>query len=386
MPLRASAYARSFTGVRDGQAAMGVQRSSSDRSGTSLPKPSDSHSAGRPRHCSGLELGSVGLRFQAVFGQQQHAAAGGTFTITNGEPSTLDPAIDWEQPGWAVLHTLYQTLYDYAPAPGAAGQKLEPILAAAMPTISSDGLTYTIPLRKGVRFAPPIGRELTANDIRFSFERMLRTPQAPGTSFYENIVGVPDFVAGKGAHVSGFPIVDPSTIEIHLARPDPTLLYTLAMEFCGVMPPEWATKWGAKISRHPLGSGPFMLDHWTAGTAIVVKRNPNYRDADRVWLDTIKFEAAYGSERDLMRVQRDELDCTYLTHATWLWVKNDPQLKKGLQMEVWPAMDYLVLNTQMKPLDNVRVRQALSCDRPREDRALRRRHAPLPNLPARCPG
>jgi oligopeptide transport system substrate-binding protein len=285
---------------------------------------------------------------------------GGTFIVTNGEPATLDPAIDWEYSGTAVLQTLFETLYDYAPAPGAAGEKLQPVLAAAMPTVSADGLTYTIPLRKGVRFAPPVNRELTADDVQYSFERMLRTPQAPATSYYDNIVGVPHFIAGKAAHVAGFRVVDPHTIEIRLAKPDPTLLHRLAMEFCNVMPQEWVKKWGRSIGRHPLGSGPFMFERWTPGTAVLVKRNPNYRDAAHVWLDKIKFEAGYGAERDLMRVERGQIDCTWLTQATWLQVKDNPQFKKGVTEMRWAATNSLVLNTQMKPFDDVRVRQALN--------------------------
>jgi len=284
---------------------------------------------------------------------------GGTFIISNGEPSTLDPAICWDA-GWTVEHTIFETLYDYAPAPGAAGEKLQPVLAAAMPTVSADGLTYTIPLRKGVRFAPPVNRELTADDVRYSFERMLRTPQAPGTSFYENVVGVPDFIDRKAAHVAGFRVLDPYRIQIRLAKPDPTLLYTLAMEFCDVMPREWVQKWGRSIGRHPLGSGPFMFGHWEPGQEVVVTRNPNYRDAAHIWLDSIRFEIQYGWERDLMRVARNQIDCTWLSQSTWLQAISSPQLKNGVTTVAYPAMNYLVLNTQMKPFDDVRVRQAIS--------------------------
>jgi peptide/nickel transport system substrate-binding protein len=285
---------------------------------------------------------------------------GGTFSVALGEPATLDPAIEWVFEGVVIEHTLYETLYDYAPAAGTEGEKLEPVLAAAMPTVSTDGLTYAIPLRKGVRFAPPVNRELTADDVRYSFERMLRTPQAPGTSFYDNIVGVPAFIAGKGSHVAGFRVADPYTIQIRLAKPDPTLLYTLAMEFCDVMPREWVKKWGDKIGRHPLGSGPFMLESWTSGIAVLVKRNPNYRDAAHVWLDAIKFEVAYEQERELLRVERGQIDCSSLAQGAWLQVKDNPQFKNGVTIAPSVGMGYLVLNTQMKPFDDVRVRQALN--------------------------
>ena len=110
---------------------------------------------------------------------------GGTLVATyQGEPQGLDPAIDWEGQGWSIEHTMFNNFIKYAHKPGQAGTELIPCLATEVPStdnggISADGKTYTFHLRKGVMFAPPVNREVTAADFKYSFERMMREPRRP---------------------------------------------------------------------------------------------------------------------------------------------------------------------------------------------------------------
>jgi ABC-type transport system substrate-binding protein len=127
---------------------------------------------------------------------------GGTLVISyQSEPQSLDPAINWDE-GWTEEDCLYATFLKYASGPGAAGTKLIPALAESLPEVSADGTTYTFHLRKDIRFAPPVDRAVTAEDFKWSFERMMKLPLAPATSFYTEIAGAPAFMAGTAIPIS----------------------------------------------------------------------------------------------------------------------------------------------------------------------------------------
>ena len=207
---------------------------------------------------------------------------GGTLTLSYlTEPSSLDPAVGYNMLDWQIEHAVFGTYFRYAAKPGAAGTVLEPDLATEVPSaangdVSADGKTITIHLRKGVRFQPPVDRQVTAADFKYSFQRMLRSPLSPGTGFYMNVVGAQAYYEKRAGTVSGFRVIDPFTIQIRLNSPDLSFLNKLAMQFCDVVPREWVARWGKAVNRHPLGTGPFMFSSWTPGQQIILKKNPNY--------------------------------------------------------------------------------------------------------------
>jgi oligopeptide transport system substrate-binding protein len=289
---------------------------------------------------------------------------GGSLNIAwNAEPASLDPAIAYNLIDWQIAHDVFDTLYEWVPKPGAAGTQLEPGLAAAMPTISSDGKTYTIPLKQGIKFQPPINREVTAEDYKYSFERMMSLPLAPATNFYTGVVGADAFMAGKASHISGFKVLDPSTLQITLTSPNLAFIDTLSMYFTSPIPKEWVQKWGnKKVARHPLGTGPFVFDHWTPGQEIVLKRNPNYRDAAHVWLDSLDYQVSLSPQTAFLRLQRGEVDMLgdMVPPGEIVNVTTNPSLKPYVYSMPEVGTIYLFVNTQMKPLDNVKVRQAIS--------------------------
>ena len=101
------------------------------------------------------------------------------------EPSSLDPAVAWNLIDWQIEHDIYQGFLQYAHEPGAAGTELVPCLATEVPStanggISADGKVYTFKLREGVRFQPPVSREVIASDFKYSFERMMKEPPRAG--------------------------------------------------------------------------------------------------------------------------------------------------------------------------------------------------------------
>jgi len=322
---------------------------------------------------------------------------GGTLVATyQGEPQGLDPAIDWEGQGWAIEHCLFNNFIKYASAPGKAGTEMLPDLATEVPStanggISDGGKTYTFHLKKGIRFAPPVNSEVTSADFKYSFERMMADPKAPATDFYASVVGAQAFMAGKAKAIAGYTTPDPYTVVIHLAKPDMAFMGAMAMSFTDVVSREWVQKWGRQINRHPLGTGPFVFDHWTPGQEIVVKRNPNYYSPATVYLDGIDFQFSLNPSTALLKLQRGDVNVLgdYIPPAEYVRVKNDPSTKGLVVEEPVIAIDYLFLNRTVKPFDNLKVRQAIgmAIDRTRIIKLLSGAADPLTQLyPAGLPG
>ncbi len=293
---------------------------------------------------------------------------GGTLVATyQGEPQGLDPAIDWEGQGWAIEHTLFNTFIKYASKPGTAGTEMLPDLATEVPSqenggIADGGKTYTFHLKEGIKFAPPVDREVTSADFKYSFERMMADPKAPATGFYIGVVGAQAFMDGKAEEIAGYTTPDKYTVVIKLAKPDMAFMGAMAMSFTDVVAREWVEKWGRQINRHPLGTGPFMFDHWTAGQQISVTRNPNYYAPETVYLDGIDFEFSLNPSTALLKLQRGDVNVLgdYIPPAEYVRVKNDPTTRDLVVEEPVIAIDYLFLNRTVKPFDDLKVRQAIS--------------------------
>ena len=293
---------------------------------------------------------------------------GGTLTLSYlSEPSSLDPAVAWNVIDWQVEHDVYQGLLQYAHKPGEAGTALIPCLATEVPSsanggISADGKTYTFHLRKGVKFQPPVNREVTAADFKYSFERMMASPRAPATSFYMGVVGADEFMAKKATEISGYKVVDDYTVEITLKSPDLSFLNALTMDFCDVVPREWVDKWGKQFNRHPLGTGPFIFQKWTPGQEIVLTRNPDYWEPGKPYLDTVDYRLSFTPNTALLKLQRGEVNVLGdgVPVSDLPRIQADPAWKSQIYSQPLVAISYMFMNVEMKPFDNIKVRQALS--------------------------
>jgi ABC-type transport system substrate-binding protein len=213
-----------------------------------------------------------------------------------------------------------------------------------------------------VKFQPPVDREVTAQDFKYSFERMMSEPRAPATSFYMGVVGADEFMEGKADEISGFKVVDDATVEITLESPDLSFLNAVTMEFCDVVPKEWVEKWGKQINRNPLGTGRFMFDHWTPGQEIVLKKNPNYWEEGKPYLDEIKYALSFNPSTALLKLQQGEVDALGdgVPPSDIVRIQNDPEWKDNVYTQPLIAIMYLFLNDGMEPFDNATVREAIA--------------------------
>lgn len=203
----------------------------------------------------------------------------------DGAPGSLDPAQAASLYANFIVVNIYDTLYRYKYL--ARPYQLQPNLAAAMPSISSDGLRLTIPIKKAVyfnddpAFTGGKGREVTAQDFVYSIKRHFDpATRAQGAWLWQNrIEGLDAWKADGSDHaseVSGLRALDDYTIQITLTRPFPQLIHTLTQGYAAIVPKEAVDKYGQALSHHAVGSGPFKLISRDNVRAVLTK-NPEFR-------------------------------------------------------------------------------------------------------------
>ncbi len=281
-----------------------------------------------------------------------------TFTYaTIGDADTLDPALAYDTASGEVIQNVYNTLVFYE---GDKPGTFVPMLASKMPDVSADGKTYTFTLQSGVKFSN--GDPLTASDVAYSFVRGLL--QGGGASpqwlLSEPFFGVGNqdvayMLDSSGALVDDVAKVqafDPAklkavcdnlnkqivaddtanTVTMTLAQPWGPFLATIAQSWGSIMDAKWVAANGGwdgscdtwqkfygitsaddPLSKVAMGTGPFVLDHWTAGQEIVLTKNPNYWDTanapklDRVVIQIIpewgtRFSELQAGDADVVDV------------------------------------------------------------------------------------
>ncbi len=293
---------------------------------------------------------------------------GGTLTVAfQGEPATLDPAVAWEIESWCIERLTYQTFLTYASEPGQAGTRLVPDLAVEVPSpenggISADGRVYTFRLRKGVRFARPVGREVTAADFKWSFERMMSEPRAPAKRFFAGITGARAFLDGQADEISGYEAIDDVTVRITLERPDAAFLMAMTMPFTSVMPREWVEKVGEAIGRRPLGTGPYVVSDWRPDQSLTAVRNEYWSGDDDQWVDEMRFDFAGTPGTALLKMEDGDVDVLgdgipAVDHPR---IAEDPAWRDAVVSAPQIAWYYVFMNVLEEPFTDERVRRAVN--------------------------
>jgi ABC-type transport system substrate-binding protein len=292
----------------------------------------------------------------APLGAQEIKQGGEMIVTYKDDVSTLDPAIGYDWQNWSMIKSLFNGLMDYEPGT----TELIPDLAESY-EISDDGLTYTFKLHAGVTFHN--GRELTADDVKWSIERVVRPEtQSPGQGFFGMIAGFDEVAAGDTPELSGIEVVDPTTVIFTLSRPDATFLHVMAINFSFAVPKEAVEEHGEDFGRNPVGTGAYKMTDWTLGQQVVFERNPDYYREGLPKLDRIEFQVGQEPLVALLRLQQGEVDILGdgVPPAKFLEVKNTPsddyQVIEGGQLHT----GYVTMNVKMAPFDNKLVRQAVN--------------------------
>ena len=211
--------------------------------------------------------------------------------ISSSDITSLDPQQGTDLYSTRVASAIFEALYEFEYL--STGSKVVPNTAEAMPVITDEGRTWTMRLRKGIRFTDDPAfkgkpRELIAADYAYSIRRSIDPNLRGGgdPSLSDLIVGarpVVDAARKAGAKfdydapIEGLQAPDKYTLVIRLAHADYTLLERLAGLPAMAVAREVVDAAGADIMRHPVGTGPYRLKEWRPASRVVLEANANYR-------------------------------------------------------------------------------------------------------------
>jgi ABC-type transport system substrate-binding protein len=302
---------------------------------------------------------------------------------------TMDPAISYDAETMPFIRLLYEGLLD-----ADDDVKLVPWLAEEMPAVSADKRTYTFRIRQGIRFAN--GRELEAADFVYAMERTLDpATKSPWPSFLKNIRGARDFEEARkrgdaAARVSGLTAPDRFTLRIELEKPDLAFLWVLTLPYTYAVPREEVKRYGDEFYRHPCGTGPMVLTEWRRGLRLRYEHNPYYDRPNPPGYDALEALIGYDEMTQAMMFERGDLDVIpSLSRPDYVRFLRDPRLRPCVCSRQIQETEFLVMNTEMEPFTDRRVRRAvcLAVDRERVVQVLNNRGVPATGLtPPGVPG
>lgn len=222
-----------------------------------------------------------------------------------------------------------------------SGKGVMPWLATGY-TVSDDQKTYTITLRKGVKFSN--GTTMTSKDVKFSLEQTMAA--STGWGYLD-------------AAIQSVDDPSPYTVVVHLKYKWAPILADLALFANGIVPYDYGGKTETAFYNDPIGTGPFEFDYWHKGVALKVVRNPYYWQPGKPYLDSVTWtDVPDDNTRDLQvtsgQAQIDQSPA-WSTVATL-------KSTQGVTVSLFPSTEttYLAFNEDVKPFQDVHVRQAIS--------------------------
>ncbi len=307
----------------------------------------------------------------------QKPQMGGNITVdlTQAVPD-LDPAVAYDTTSAEVDEQLYEPLVTYQKNTynivGDLAQSYE---------VSSDGLTYTFHIRKGVTYWN--GDSVKAQDFVDEFERVLnpklQPKPSPGSSFFLDIQGAQQFFDGKAKTISGITTPDDNTLVVKLVKPQAFFLQILAMPFISAVDPKFVSQVGnaALDTSKAMGTGPFQLVS-NGQDKVVLKRNPHYWQKDQYgnqlpYLNQVTFSINNNEQVDAMHWEQGStafmtpwtIGGDGIPTSSFPTIMNNPKFSKLVQKQPLNTIQYVglnvskTLNGKANPLSNVLVRQAM---------------------------
>ena len=328
--------------------------------------------------CGGGNDSAPGGEKSQGVGAPVEGKTGGKLTVLwTDDVDNIDCGISYYQMGYMVCYATQRPLYSWKPEDG---QTPVPDLASADPQVSADGKTVTVKIRPGVKFSPPVDREVTSKDVKYAIERGFYNTVQNGYAgaYFGDIVGA-KIGAKPGTTIPGIETPDDQTIVFKLKRGTGGVLAgALALPLSAPVPPEYAAKLDAKqpsaYGPNQVATGPYMIANdasgkavgYEAGKSIRLVRNPN-------WDKSTDYKPAYVDEIDMPQGNDDTTIASrrvvegsdMLTGdfspppAILAQVVRDSGMKDQLALFPGGSTRYVNMNTTVKPFDNINVRKAV---------------------------
>jgi oligopeptide transport system substrate-binding protein len=281
--------------------------------------------------------------------------------LGNGsEPQALDPQISENTQDSNVERDLYEGLTtldkDGKVAPGVAESW----------TISPDGMVYTFKLRANAKWSN--GDPVTADDFVWSWRRAIDPATGSKYSFLYYPILNAEAIANPGPGSEpdltklGVKAIDPHTFEVTLKAPVGYFLGLISHARFLPLNRANVEQFGKQFTRggNLVSNGAFMLKEWTPQSRIVVVKNPNYWDADRVKLTEVDFFPIENENEELKRYRAGEIDVTNIVPADQVeFIRQN--LPQELKISPYLGSYYFGFNLEQPPFkDNPKLRQAIS--------------------------
>jgi peptide/nickel transport system substrate-binding protein len=262
---------------------------------------------------------------------------------TTLKPRTLDPADSYELAGLNVIYNVGESLYTYE----LGTTEIKPLLATEMPKVSEDGLTYTIPLRQGVKFQD--GTPFDAKAMEFSLQRFMVNGGKPAFL----LTDVVESVAATGQY----------ELTIKLKQPFAAFPSLLAFPgACAVSPQAYKIGAGEFLPNQLIGTGKYKLAQFNSDS-ISFDVNQNYW-GEKPANQGINMQIYAGNSANLFNSFRtgaidlayQSLEPNQIQNLLDNTAKNQGQAIAG----TGTVVNYLVLNLNQEPLNKLEVRSAIA--------------------------
>jgi peptide/nickel transport system substrate-binding protein len=290
---------------------------------------------------------------------------------------------------------LGRPLMGYLHEPDAEGNKVIPDLATADPEISSDGKSYTFTIRDGVKFGPPLSRQVTSKDVEYAFRRIGTPSLVAQYGFY--YLGVIDGLqeysdagglskpANASKPISGIETPDDKTIVFHLAQPTGDFLNRLAMPAAGPIPEEIGKCFlkAGEYGRFVISSGPYMVQGsadldmsscdamkaiagFDPNKFVKLERNPDYDastdtpEARENFFDAFEMTLNTNAQDIFDKTAAGQIELAYASEPAEVirTYTTDPSLEDLYKTNSGDRTWYITMNLTQPPFDDIHVRKA----------------------------
>ena len=311
-----------------------------------------------------LALVAVGCGSSSSTGQNQSPKSGGTLNVALvGDIKYADPTFVTDPSSLYVADQVVQGLVGLAPGTIST---VVPVLAAALPSISSDGLTYTFKLRSGIKFHD--GTDFNAAAVQFNYERWKNLPGGDlqrGARNYAVAFG--GFLISS--NLASVDAPDDSTVVFHLTKPQSNFLLSQTVASFGIQSPT-AIKANdgndPKLTKNAyalgtngqgkamVGTGPFMFSEWKANDHITLVKNPHYWDSrGEPYLDRIVFTPFADSASGLAALKSGTVDLVAALDAAGVKALQGDSKREILDRGTGCSLTQLGMNGQPAGRPNV---------------------------------